>query len=73
MACGILVPQPGIEPGSLAGQDMSPNHWTAWEFSLAFWICLLADFKKMYNEKDQKGNIWVTQQNRKKIFSEMLK
>ena len=31
-ACGILVPQPGIEPGPLAMKEQSPNHWTAWEF-----------------------------------------
>ena len=27
VACGILVPQPGIEPGSLAVKAWSPNHW----------------------------------------------
>ena len=32
MACGILVPQPGIEPGPLAMRPQSPNHWTAREF-----------------------------------------
>ena len=26
-ACGILVPQPGIEPVSPAGETQSPNHW----------------------------------------------
>ena len=31
VACGILVPRPGIEPGSEA---WSPNHWTAREFLL---------------------------------------
>ena len=31
-ACEILVPQPGIEPGTLAVQAQSPNHWTAREF-----------------------------------------
>ena len=31
-ACGILVPQPGIEPGPLALRAQSPNHWTAREF-----------------------------------------
>ena len=31
-ACGILVPQPGIEPGPLAVRVWSPNHWTAKEF-----------------------------------------
>ena len=28
MACGILVPQPGIKPGPLAVKVQSPNHWT---------------------------------------------
>ena len=32
MACGILVPQAGIEPGPLAVEAQSPNHWTAGEF-----------------------------------------
>ena len=31
-AFGILVPQPGIEPGPLAVKARSPNHWTAREF-----------------------------------------
>ena len=33
-ACGILVPQPGIEPGSPQWKLPSPNHWTAREFPL---------------------------------------
>ena len=32
MACGILVPQPGIEPGPPAMKAQSPNHWIAREF-----------------------------------------
>ena len=31
MAFGILVPQPGIEPGPLAVEALSLNHWTARE------------------------------------------
>ena len=31
MACGILVPLPGIEPTALAPEVQSLNHWTAWE------------------------------------------
>ena len=31
MACGILVPQPGIEPAPSAVQVWRPNHWTARE------------------------------------------
>ena len=29
MACGILVPQPGIEPEPLAVDVQILNHWTA--------------------------------------------
>ena len=32
MACGILVPQPEIEPVPLALEAWSPNHWTTREF-----------------------------------------
>lgn len=31
-ACGILVPQPGIEPVSSAVKEQCPKHWTTWEF-----------------------------------------
>ena len=34
MACGILVPQPGIEPALLAFKAQSLNHWTAREVFL---------------------------------------
>ena len=30
-ACGILVPQPGIEPGPRAVKAQSSNHWTTRE------------------------------------------
>ena len=32
MACGILVPLPGMKPGPLAMEAWSPNHWTIREF-----------------------------------------
>ena len=32
MACGILVPQPGVKPVSLAVKVQSPNHGTTGEF-----------------------------------------
>ena len=32
-SCGILVPQPEIEPGPLAMRAQSPNHRTTMEFS----------------------------------------
>lgn len=31
-ACGILVPQPGVEPRPPAVKSLSPNPWTAREF-----------------------------------------
>ena len=31
MACGILVPQPGVEPMSPTVEAQSHNHWTARE------------------------------------------
>ena len=34
LACGILVPQPGIEPVSSAVEVPSPNHWTTRELSI---------------------------------------
>ena len=34
LACGILVPRPGIEPGPSAVKTWSPNHWTTREFPL---------------------------------------
>ena len=36
VACGILVPRPGIEPGPSAVKAQSPNHWTAREFPKYF-------------------------------------
>ena len=40
MACGILVPGPGIEPGPSTVRAPSPNHWTAREVpGLSFFIC----------------------------------
>ena len=32
VVCGILVPRPGIESGSLSVQTPNPNHWMAREF-----------------------------------------
>ena len=32
VACGILVPRPGIESKPLAVKAPSPNHWTTREF-----------------------------------------
>ena len=41
-ACKILVPQPGIEPGSMAVKAPCPNHWTAREVPPRDSYCLLA-------------------------------
>ena len=46
-ACGILVPQPGIEPGWQ--WKLSPNHWTTREFpSSAFLNVQFNEFWQMY-------------------------
>ena len=37
-ACGILVPQPGIEPGPSAVAVWGLNHWTAREFPCCFYL-----------------------------------
>ena len=31
VACGVLVPRPGMEPGPPSVEAQSPNHWTARE------------------------------------------
>ena len=41
VAYGILVPQPGIEPGAPAVRVLSPNHWTAREFPFCFFRLLV--------------------------------
>ena len=43
MACGILVPRPGIEPGPSAVKAWSPNHWTARE--LPYFLFLMHEKK----------------------------
>ena len=44
MACGILIPWPGIEPGPTAVKGSSLNHWTAREFPDNFLKCQFRDF-----------------------------
>ena len=34
VACGILVPRPGMEPAALAVEEQSFNHWTTGEVSV---------------------------------------
>ena len=36
VACGILIPRPGIKPMLPAVEAWSPNHWTAREFPCIF-------------------------------------
>ena len=36
MACRILVPQPGTEPGLSTVKSQGPNHWTAGELPIVF-------------------------------------
>ena len=43
VACGILVPRPGIEPRPLAVRAQSPNHWTARVFPHRW--CFLSNLK----------------------------
>ena len=43
-ACGILVPRPGIEPGSTAVKAQSPNHWITREFPVGIYYRLLYKF-----------------------------
>ena len=38
-ACGILVPQPGIEPASPAWEAQSLNHWTTREALFPIFYC----------------------------------
>ena len=41
MACRLLVPQPGLEPGPSAVKASSPSHWTAREFpKTSFFLAL---------------------------------
>ena len=40
----ILVPWPGIEPGSSAAEAQSPNHWTALMLGILFFFLILIHF-----------------------------
>ena len=45
--CGMLVPQPGMEPMPLTGEAQSPNPWTTTEFpvvSILVQQCMYAWF-----------------------------
>ena len=58
MACGILVPQPGIEPTPPAVEAQSRNHWTAREVPPFLncwkkWKELLCDMKVKFSVHQQ--------------------
>ena len=52
-ACGILVPQPGIEPLASAGEAWCPNHWTARKLPTAAFKCL--NFPKSLTSASSQG------------------
>ena len=45
---GILVPRPGMEPGSPAAKAQSPNHWTAMEFLAYHYVMAVDEFCRIY-------------------------
>ena len=55
MACGILVPRPGIEAGTSAVRTQNPNHWTTREFlRIAFFsrvAITLMNLKPLHQQK----------------------
>ena len=68
-ACGILVPHPGIEPGSLAVRIQSPNQWTTRESpqrdqlipNEAMWLTPLSKFQyivQTYGWSMEVGKTW---------------
>ena len=58
VACGILVPWPGIKVGSLAMKLQSPNHWTPSTFCWRGTKIL----KAMWSKKKQKHNLPTSSQ-----------
>ena len=48
-ACGILVPQSGIEPGPSEVKTRSPNHWTAREFLRVDLCCVCYKYVYVIN------------------------
>ena len=61
MTCGILVPQPVIEPVPLAVRTWSPNHWTIREFLEKYFksniLSIFKELKKIISKKLNEG--WV--------------
>ena len=50
MACGILVPWPGVKPLSPALESQSLNHWTVREVHFFLWcLCLILRSRSFYS------------------------
>ena len=69
VACGILIPWPGIESGPSAVKMQSSNHWRAREFLQPhFIVCLFVCFFNLTHEKTVKNQSllaqWITDQNK---------
>ena len=43
--CGVLVPQPGTEPGPTSVKAPSPNYWTAREFPRVYMTFIESNFR----------------------------
>ena len=59
-ACKILVPWPGIKPGSAAVKIPSPNHWTAREVAVSFILTCIHSYLTSVNWPMQFALMWKT-------------
>ena len=59
-ACKILVPWPGIKPGSTAVKVPSPNHWTAREVAVSFILTCIRSQLTSVSWPMQFGLAWKT-------------
>ena len=57
LACGILVPQPGIEPMPPAVEAWSPNHWPIREFPEHFVLYSLFTFLSSFFHEYRKEKL----------------
>ena len=60
-ACGILVPQPGIEPTSPAVEAQSLNHWTTSEVSRFILLNLILHDSIIHSHKKFKWYRYIAQ------------
>ena len=60
-ACGILVPQPGIEPRATAVKVLSPNQWTTMEVPMwrTFHVIPLIVPQKYYYSHFEKFEVFM--------------